>query len=205
MAKVPKKQVLKALSDPHLRAIGLVAAQWASLEISILWVLSKESSLSLTQTVVLAGSQNASAWCEMLRKLTDPERVPGKPKAKTDLDPITGEITALLTLRNSIVHTSWNTPESVGGLLNYVEAKTARPRAAHKAEGIGIPKRGNKIFSVTMFTTSEMLAIATRIQKVEQSLYSWEFQRQKIRQQKEKILARARPLGGLVNLGFGER
>lgn len=164
----PKKPVLKALSDSHLRAIGMVAAHWARLEVTLLWIISRTCNIELKQAVILAGAQNATAWCEMLQKLTTPEQEAGKPKIRTPIDEIVEKVKLLLTSRNNIVHTSWfDTRDFSVGLINFVDE---RPKANQKARGAGIPKRGRKIFLDTSYTAKEMLKVASEIQAVEQAL-----------------------------------
>ena len=204
MAKVPAKSVLKALGDSHLRAIGLVAAQWAELEMSVVWVLSRIADISLSKAVILAGAQNAVAWIDMIKKISYGIQQEGQPKIKTAIDPISKEIADLLKLRNDIVHTSWNQPSSTAGLLDIEGKPNTRPRAALRAEGIGIPKRGSKVFSRTSLNTREMLKIATRIQEVEQTLFLWWNQRQKTNRLTELLLARPANSKPVKNLGFGD-
>ncbi len=174
----PKKQILKALSDSHLRAIGLVAAQWAQLELTLISILSKTSNIPVKQTLILAGAQNATAWCDMLHKLTYEPHALGKPKVKTSLDPIRQRIADLQAQRNTIVHTAWFEPkaEIPSGLFG--DIPRARIRASQTAEGAGIPKRGNKIVTITSYSAKEMLAVASKIEKVELDVSSWHHQQQ---------------------------
>lgn len=173
-----KKPVLKALSDSHLRAIGMVAAHWAQLEVTLLWIVSRVCKIELKQAVVLAGAQNATAWCEMLRKLTSPVQEVGKPKIRMPIDPICETVQTLLKERNNIVHTAWyDARDFTVGLINFVDV---RPKATQKARGAGIPKRGSKIFLETSYTARERLKVASEIQAVERSLFGWWDQRQKV-------------------------
>lgn len=80
----------------------------------------------------------------------------------------------------------------------------ARPKAALKAEGIGIPKLGNKIFSSTSFDTRNMLKIATRMQEVEQTLFTWWSQRQKTNRLAELLRSPPARTTPEKNLGFGD-
>jgi hypothetical protein len=167
----PKKIVLRALGDSHLRAIGMVAAQWSSLEFSLLWVLSQEFKIKPSEAVILAGAQNAAAWCEMLRKQTNPPHKLGAQKRLSSIDKLALEVGKLLKLRNDIVHTAWDAPRV--GIISGVMADRKRLKASDKATGSGIPKRGSKLFTDTDFTATEMIAVATRIAKVEQDMLVW--------------------------------
>jgi hypothetical protein len=177
----PKKAVLRALSDSHLRAIGMVAAQWSSLEVTLLWIVSRAFKIRMSQAVILAGAQNAPAWCEMLRKEMNPPIERGKKTPTTKLDKLAEEVAKLLKLRNDVVHTAWD-PHGEYGLIDgeageVLNARLPRIKAAHKASGTGIPKRGSKLIIETELTAAEMIAIATRIEAVEQALFVWWRQR----------------------------
>jgi hypothetical protein len=179
----PKKAVLSALGNSHLRAIGMVAAEWSNLEVSILWTVSRVFGIKMSQAVILAGAQNATAWCDMLRKETNPPVIPGKPQEQTKLDKIADKVTKLLTLRNNVVHTAWHEQAEYGLIYgeaaDALNARSSRPKlkSTHKATGTGIPKRGNKLFIDTSLTAAEIIALANRIAAVEQELFVWKRQR----------------------------
>ncbi len=172
----PTKPVLKALSDSHLRAIGMVAANWSRLEVAFLWVIARVADIDFKDATILAGAQNATSWCDMLQKLTaPPENVQQHFKlTKTPLDAIKKKVEALQRERNTIVHSYWLDPEanSRGGLLG-LGLKT-RPNARQKASGTGIPKRGVKVFLKASYNATEMLGVAKQIQDLEEELLAWE-------------------------------
>lgn len=172
----PKKPVLKVLSDSHLRAIGMVAANWSRLEVTFLWVIARVAEIEFKDAAILAGAQNAMSWCDMLQKLTaPPENVQQHLKiAKTPLDAIRKKVETLQRERNNIVHSFWLDPDASkrGGLLDL--GIKVRPKAGQKASGTGIPKRGGKVFLKASYNAKEMLSVAKQIQDLEDELLAWE-------------------------------
>ena len=189
------KPVLKALSDSHLRAIGLVAAQWADLEWSIMFILSKAFKLDFKHAVILAGAQNPEAWCRMINKLLYPQPAKGDPKIKRPLDKITDKIIKLSSKRNAIVHTSWFPPQPIAGGLFSLGSKSvpARPKAGEAAEGAALPKRNPKIFLNISYNATQMLEVANEIAKVELELLSWWRQQPKTNLLAEMLRTHASP------------
>lgn len=173
-----KKPVLKALSDSHLRAIGMVAANWSRLEVTFLWVIARVVGIDFRNAVILAGAQNAMSWCDMLQKLTAPPEGEQQhiKRVKTPLDAIRKEVETLQKERNNIVHSFWLDPNAKmhGGLLGL--GLEVRPKADRKASGTGIPKRGARVFLKASYDAKEMLGVATQIQKLEEDLLAWERQ-----------------------------
>jgi hypothetical protein len=186
MAK-QKSEVLKALRDTHLRAIGKVAAQWSALEITILFVISKTLNVSFSDATAVCGSQNASAWCDILKKLTKESKSAGLPE-NTELDRVCITITKLQTKRNDIVHGYWHPRrEMSSGLLGL----SLNPNIPSKlASGIGVPKRGTKIFKLIELTPEDMLNTANEIAQAERALFEWHSQRQKRHLLAQAILER---------------
>lgn len=169
-----KKEVLKALSSAHLRAIGSVAAHWNLLELTLLWAISKIAKVSYSQAIIMAGAQNAEAWCAMLQKMTGDTKRPGPGAKPTKLDKLTTSVQELHAKRNEVVHASWHprTP-IVAGLLSATHPPSAPPKGKDKASGTGIPKRGKKVMNFIDYTSSEILAISNQIEKIEQDVYEW--------------------------------
>lgn len=162
--------LLKSLSTSHFRAIGRVASQWSALELTILWAIGRESGIDLTTATILAGSQNASTWCEMLCKLSgDTKSLTGK---KTRLDSILERVRNAQTSRNSIVHAAWHPREEVRtGLLT--TSPTVKATSKDKIKGMGIPKRGKSVFLKIEYDAAQMLAVAKEIELIEQALFEW--------------------------------
>lgn len=165
-----KNDLLRSLSTSHFRAIGRVAAQWNALELTILWAIGKESGLNMKTAAILAGSQNATAWCEMLKKLSgDTKTVTRK---KTALDTICARVTIAQKQRNDVVHAAWHPREEIrGGLFGELPAQ--KPKAKDKILGTGVPKRGTSSFTVIEYDSTQMLAVAAEIESIEQALFDW--------------------------------
>lgn len=169
MAK-QKNEILKALRDTHLRAIGKVAAQWSALEITILFVISKALNVSFTQATIVCGSQNASAWCDMLKKLTNESK-------GSELATVCKTIEDLQSKRNNIVHAYWHPRQEVANGLFGLNITPQKPPIL--ARGIGVPKRGKEIFRQFEYAPQDILKVANEIAKAERSLFDWHSQRQK--------------------------
>lgn len=171
-----KNEVLKALRETHIRAIGKVAAQWSVLEITILFVIAKVLNVEFRDAVAVCGSQNATAWCDMLKKLTKESKSTGAPK-RTVLDNICQTISELQTKRNDIVHGYWHPRKEVATGLLGLPLNPSKP--PELASGIVVPKRGVAVFRQIEMTPSEMLKTANEIAKAERELFDWYSQRQK--------------------------
>lgn len=170
----PKKPVLKVLSDAHLRAIGMVAANWSRLEVTLIWALAKIGDVDFRKAVILAGPQNAISLCEMLDKLLAPQSIKDpKPTKNTEFSKIKERIQALQRDRNNIVHSYWFGPNTnkLVGLLG-IELNQ-RPTADQKVSGTGIPKRGNKVFLDNAYTAKEMLSVAKQIDELDMTILKW--------------------------------
>lgn len=164
----PKKRIHEALSPAHLKAIGRVAAQWSSLELTLIWVLSKVTDIPLSTMLLLVGSQSTKQWCDMLIKITRDSKnfhsilARGPKPVQTELDILCAEIEDLRPLRNQIVHATWDPPT----------VRIGRLKAKDKAEGTGI-KRNAGMLNVFQYSSLEMLKIANRIEAVEQAAFDW--------------------------------
>lgn len=166
----PSKEILRTLSSAHLRAIGRVATQWNALELTVLWVLSKVAGSGLTTTVVLAGSQNATAWAEMLQKLTrDTKAITG---SKTELDRIRTRIEEAQRKRNDVVHAAWHPRAEVRGIIAEAMIQP-KPKAGDRVTATALPKRGKEIYKDIAYTSAEMLKVADEIQATESDLFDW--------------------------------
>lgn len=163
-------RIRKALSAAHLQAIGLVAAHWSELELTLLWALSKTAGIGFVKTVTLAGSQNVTAWCEMLSKLTGQPLSKGSPLGK-----LKQQIADAQVQRNQVVHAAWHSREEVrGGLLGEIAPKPMG--AKDVASGTGVPKRGKSPLITIEFTAPEMRKVAAEIAAIEQSVHEWVYQ-----------------------------
>ncbi|TKS58241.1 MAG: hypothetical protein EWM72_03133 [Nitrospira sp.] len=151
-----------SLTRSHLEAIGSVAAQWSSLESSMISAICKVAATNLHVTVVLAGPSAFASWVDMLivfaRSSED-----HKHKEKM-LDSLCHLLLKLQRLRNYIVHASWMDQKRGIGLI----ARVMDPgitSAKDKAKGIGIPKRGRDVLVFVHWTAPQMRAVAKLIEK----------------------------------------
>lgn len=164
MAK--KSAVSKALSPAHLQAIGKVAASWSDLELIMVAIISRLAEIPIRKGLILVGPSNITVWMEIIEKLSE---LSDENSFKVDkLKPIFAKIKILQTQRNSIVHASWSTQESIGMLAIPIEVTSTMP-----ALGLGVPKRGKKSVVEIKFTSAEMRAIAKNIANVESAMLEW--------------------------------
>ena len=170
MAK--KSDVNKALSAAHLKAIGSVAASWASLEFMMLIMISRVSKIEMLDVITLAGPSNLSVWIDSISKFTSrSEEHNGK---EDDLTNIFNKIKALQTKRNAIVHATWLQETYISnGILGLGAEHPVIVNAGSRVKGFGLPKRGKKSVIEVKYTAAEMRAVAKEIAKYEQALIAW--------------------------------
>ena len=165
-----KSQVRKALSDAHLKAIGTVAASWSSMEMTILYTMTKVANIPFQTTIILAGPSNLAAWSDMLKKLCD-STIKFRWNSKK-LATLLEKIKKLSTERNNVVHASWSpdTADQPTGLLWTPPPNTNTPKIA---KGMGVPKRGKNILIAVEKTAAEIRDVAKKIEATEQELFAW--------------------------------
>lgn len=165
---VKKQRIYDTLRPAHLQAIGKVAANWNELEFSLLTTLAKVANIEMQNLVTLVGSQNVTAWCEMLKTFAAKSE---EYAWKADqLTAICQSATELIGKRNSIVHSAWLDTRPMGGMLS-PGLPFGRPSVT--AEGIGIKKRGTSQFIVVHHTAVEMRTIAKEIVLTTQAFLAW--------------------------------
>jgi hypothetical protein len=152
-----KSAIRKALTPSHLQAIGLVAATWNSLELTLLYLISKMAETRFPTTVAMVSPSNFAAWLDMLRRLT--RRSKEHSWKEKELVKICERMKSRHTERNAVVHAVWGEQSGIG--------------LAKTASGFGMPKRGLTVFLEIEKTSAEMRAIAKRILEVEQELIGW--------------------------------
>lgn len=163
MAKAPS-EIRLALKPAHLHAIGLVAAQWSSLEINVLFAISIIGKIHLAKVFAIAPFSDLPSWLMMLRRLIDHAEDKWKEPLLID---ISNKIEKLRKKRNSVVHAAWSFPgEKLSNLLD-----PQMPREV--ASGTGIPKRGLKSVIAVEMTPKQIRAIAKEIEEVQQELREW--------------------------------
>lgn len=178
----PQTYTIKTLSTTHLRAIGKVAAEWSSLELTILLTLAAAAKVDFKTATILVGTQNVTVWCEMLKKLTGDsaaykkrKKKPGEPDTKkkpTELDRLCERINELQRERNEIVHAVWF-PTTPLGLPDFDSFPPKTSKSKDKLLATTFPKRGKKTTKFTIKTAKEMLAVASGIAKVGLDLHVW--------------------------------
>jgi hypothetical protein len=166
-----KTEVQKILKPAHLQAIGLVAAQWNSLELSALIVLSEIAKINLAHTIIMAGASNIAGSLEMLKKVV---------KFSTDLnwklkelEQIADKIQKLQTRRNAVVHACWQDSSPI-----IASAMAGKKIIPDKAKGTGIPKRGMKILIDVIQSAEEMRDLAREIEDAQSELVLWKLRQQ---------------------------
>ena len=168
---VKKSAVNEALSPAHLKAIGSVAAAWASLEFMMLIIISKVSEIKPYDVITLAGPSSPTVWMDLILKFT--KRSKEQNGKEDDLTPIFNKIKDLQTKRNAIVHAAWHQEAIVGGLLSPDTLIKIPVTIKSPASGMGIPKRGKRAVIEIKYTAAEMMAVAREIPKTEQALLAW--------------------------------
>lgn len=162
-----KEYVLRALSDSHLRAIGKVAAQWSSLETTMLRAIADVASIEFETLLLFVGSSGTKTWTELLIALS------GEGK-KSLLSTLCHEINELYAMRNQIVHCDWKPPIKLTPGMGLLGATfTDPPKATERATGTGIKKRSAQPLVPIAFTAREMLAVAKQIAAAERDLLGW--------------------------------
>jgi hypothetical protein len=134
-----------------------VAAQWNSLELVILYILSQLAGLKFSTTVALVAPSNFAAWLDMLRRLA--KRSKSHSWKEEDLKGICQKLKTLQTARNSVVHAVWQEPEGIG--------------LSNIASGLGFPKRGLSIILEVEKSAADMRSIAKSIEAGERELIAW--------------------------------
>lgn len=163
MAKAPS-EIRLALKPAHLHAIGLVAAQWSSLEINVLLAISIIGKIHIAKVFAIAPFSDLPSWLMMLRRLIDHAEDKWKEPLLID---ISNKIEKLRKKRNSVVHAAWSFPtEKLSNLLD-----PSMPREL--ASGIGVPKRGLKSMIAVEMTPKQIRAIAKEIEVVQQEFRDW--------------------------------
>lgn len=162
-----KLSMQRILKPGHLQAIGLVAAQWNSLELNLLYVILKIANVPLATTTMLAAPAAFASWMDSLRKFA--ENSPEHKWKTIELLELCKAMQKLHTARNSVVHASWYAEYVGSGIINAVRKVDPQGRV----QGTGVPKRGTKVFTVIQHSAAEMRAIAKKIQEIESALFLW--------------------------------
>lgn len=158
---MPTKQtsIQKFLKPNHLQAIGLVAAQWSSLELTVIFIIAKIAKIDVASTITMVAPSNFASWLEMLRKLTiQSKELSWK---EPQLVKLSEKMRTLQTARNGVVHAAWMPGPN--------ESNKRWPSVS----GIGIPKRGLKILLSIEKTPAQMRSISKAIEAAESALVSW--------------------------------
>lgn len=190
-----KDHVLRALSGSHLRAIGKVAAQWSSLETSVLSAISDISQVSHHTVLVMIGTQGFRQWFEILRAVSG-EHLLKRPKP---LGALWSKIEPLQKRRNEVVHCNWMAPISLTPGIGLLGASYLPTPAAHEqARGYGISRSKAAPVMPIAFSAREMLSVAREIEAAERALNAWLRQWKKTRPIKggRGLLESALPLDG---------
>lgn len=159
---MPAKQtsIQKFLKPNHLHAIGLVAAQWSSLELTVIFIIAKLAQLDVASTITLVAPSNFASWLEMLRKLTiQSKEIAWK---EPQLVKLSEKMRTLQTARNGVVHAAW------------MPGQTESNKKWPSVSGIGVPKRGLKILLSIDKTPAQMRALAKAIESAESALVGWQ-------------------------------
>ena len=191
-----KSRIYETLKPAHLQAIGRVAAEWSGLEFMFQSLISTVAGFDSFKCVILTKAANIHDWKVMLHTLVLLEYKDSVADQK--LTRLYRKISDLQGERNSIVHTHWNQKQIETGLLK----GTPLP-PGEIVSGLGLPKRGRKVFISVDKTAAEMRHVAKNIEKAKIELY--EIVRQaRQRASQRKLLAAAllaTPNQGQPNLG----
>lgn len=182
----PKARIRKALSDAHLKGIGLVAANWADLEFTLMFLVAKESGTTPDKAFSMIAGNGLLSWLEILRRLL----LENKKEwlwERLASQKLYAKLTELNAQRNQIVHAAWHVPEPLNRLAALISQFESLPPPV-EARGIGFKKKGPTTI-VVRFTAEEMRAVAKRIEEAREELISWAAQSPP--EEKRRLLAKA--------------
>lgn len=165
----PKAEVRKALSDAHLKAIGMVAANWSALEFTLMFLVAQESGTTTNKTFTLIAGNGINSWLQVLERLLENDgkgwkwqtlKTAGLLKSLQDLQ----------THRNNIVHAVWNVPEPLNKLAQLVLQKVNLPPPV-QAQGLGFKKGRSTV--IIQYTAADMRSVAKQIAGMREELLKW--------------------------------
>jgi hypothetical protein len=164
LAHVDKSLARRALTKKHLRGIGIVAAEWANLELVMQLAIHSFAELPPDISFALTKSGSLTGWCDTLILLA--HIVPKHAHKEIPLRKLAKHLQDLQADRANVVHSSWTLLMRANARGNLVAVK--KPGVAR---GIGAPKKGRKSATLDIeMTATEMEAIADKILKAKETL-----------------------------------
>ena len=153
-------KISSKLSRQHLEAIGRVATEWSALEMEMIHAISSISGVGYVNACILAGPSAFASWVDMLIVLTRQN----KEQSHNEIvfEALCKLMKKLLTLRNYMIHAHWMNQVRNASTTHYVMVPIVL-RAADKAVGVGIPKRGRDITIEVRWTAPQMRTVIRSI------------------------------------------
>lgn len=155
------------LTDNHLKAIGLVAAEWAYGEMwleSIIWHFAKIDNVTGYAITTHIGSETRINIIETLAdtRLTNPT-------LKAELKAVIARVRDLRTERNNIIHSLWVSNRQTVTLADLLAKK--RPRKP-TPDSVRIKAKGSLKITNKPYTSKAIAATADKIGKLVNDMYN---------------------------------
>jgi hypothetical protein len=143
MVPPPRSRALRTLSTQHFINIGLVAAEWANLELTIQLAIHHLAGIPRDIGFILTKPCSPASWCDSLIALA--HMLPEHQEKENPLRRFAQVVNDLAAERANVVHSAWT------------------DRIEDVVSGIGLPKKGRKPTLDIKMSPKEMRAIAERI------------------------------------------
>ncbi len=189
------------LSEGHLKAIGLVAAEWSYTETFLESLIWEVAGLDHERGYAITTHLQSETRIFILESLAD-TRIPNA-TIKADIKKVVAEIRRLRTDRNNIVHSLWMSPNPPGGGL-ISGALGAKRKRKPTPKSIKIQAKGKVIITNKPYTSRQIMATVTEIADLVGRMSDLLDKIQKERKSREAIvralLERQMPAGTLLPL-----
>jgi hypothetical protein len=169
------------LSESHLKAIGLVAAEWSYTEVfleSLIWEVGDlhERGYAITTHI------QSETRLFMLEALAE-TRVPSG-ATKAEIKKVVAEIRRLRTDRNNIVHSLWLSPAQPQGLITGAMFRKRKPTP----KATKVQAKGKVVISSKPFTARQIMATVSEIADLVGKMGDLLSKIQKERENREAVL-----------------
>jgi len=150
--------VKHTLTERHLKAIGLVSAEWSWTELCLEQLVWEVAQMDSPIGQVFTAHSSADARLNMLLTLSHLMQV--DPDAQADLLTLAGRMKELKEQRNRVVHALWMSPRpATGGLISSAMKRRRKPVPL----SFRVIARRKVVFSTKPIPAKEIEEVAQRI------------------------------------------
>ena len=160
----------QSLTDSHLKAIGLVAAEWSYTELCLENLIWEVAGINQRHGHAITTHIPSETRINILQALAD--AIAMKDELNAELNSLLGRLREIRTKRNNIVHSLWISSKPIP-IFTLAELMSKKRRRKPTPFSIKFSARGKLVIKNTLMKPKDVLAVAQEITALVTDMYGY--------------------------------